>query len=113
MNPKVDKDDLFLFVDVSRCVGCYTCEVACEQEYGTKRIKVVDVGPVNKEDGSTAMESIVFTTDACDLCSHNEIREAPTACVKACPTGALSVKKTEEAVAALKVKNLQICNYKK
>ena len=69
---------LALLIDLERCTGCKSCEVACKQEHrlgpGEYRNKVVWTSGV--EDAGLA-----FLTLTCQHC------ERP-ACVRACPTGA-------------------------
>ena len=113
MSEKFKTNSLFLFLDVSRCVGCHTCEVACKQEYGSKRIEVRDIGPVLVEGGNPAMEAVIFTFDTCDICTGKEIQGAPTACIKACPTDALFVTGEKEAIESLTKPNVNLCNHEK
>lgn len=39
----------FIYVDVKRCIGCHSCELACKQEnnipVGSKWIEVIEKGP--------------------------------------------------------------------
>lgn len=101
-----------LFFDAGRCVGCFTCEVACKQEnnlpVGPRWIRVVQIGPRRKEGKIITSFSLV----RCRHCSHPPCREACPVraidrtrngvvlidqelcigcceCVEACPFGAL------------------------
>ncbi len=98
--------------DAARCVGCFTCEVACKQEnnlpVGPRWVRVMQVGPRKRD------EQIVthFSLIRCRHCSHPPCKEACSAkaihrtengvvlinqelcigcreCVEACPFGAL------------------------
>ena len=85
-------------VDVNRCVGCYTCEVACKQVYNEKRIILWDYGPVEIENQEKKLLSIPQATDSCDLCRNEEYGKNSPICVQACPTNALSVNSTKQLV---------------
>jgi Fe-S-cluster-containing dehydrogenase component len=63
-------DEMILFIDYSRCIGCETCESACRFIHGTPRIN---------------MTRTVGGIMAPVYCRHCE----NAACVKACPRGAL------------------------
>lgn len=70
-----------MVLDLSRCVGCYACSVACKVENGTP--PVVWYAPVyEKEVGHYPNAKRMFIPA---LCNHCE--DAP--CLKACPTGAI------------------------
>lgn len=70
-----------LVIDLDRCIGCYSCEVACKQEndvaLGNYYGKVLTVGPLGKFPDVQQY----FLPTVCQECS-----DAP--CVKVCPTGA-------------------------
>jgi Fe-S-cluster-containing dehydrogenase component len=71
-----------LLTDASRCIGCCTCQAACEIEHdlpeGTRTVKVMQLGPFEQGDGLT-MSFLPAT------CCHCEL----PACVAACPSGAM------------------------
>lgn len=75
------KKDL-LMVDSSRCIGCYSCEVACKLEHdlpaGPHPVKVIQIGPLEGENGLLMR----YETVTCFHCDR-------PACVSACPTGAM------------------------
>ncbi|MEE0705062.1 4Fe-4S dicluster domain-containing protein [uncultured Adlercreutzia sp.] len=70
-----------LVVDLDRCSGCFSCEVACKMEngiaLGSYYNKVLTVGPF----GEFPKLSQYFLPVACQQCE-----DAP--CVSVCPTGA-------------------------
>lgn len=70
-----------LLVDLERCIGCYSCVVACKQEngvpVGSNWIRVDEIGPF----GEFPNIQGYFLPHGCMQC------EDP-ACVDACPTGA-------------------------
>ncbi len=61
-----------LFVNLDRCFGCFTCEVACQQEHrlpaGEKWIRMFTVGPT-EVDGELVMDFVPLASDKCDLCA--------------------------------------------
>jgi len=71
-----------LLVDSSRCIGCFSCEVACKLEHdlpaGPRMFKVIQIGPVENGD-DLLMNFMAVTCLHCDR----------PACVLACPTGAM------------------------
>lgn len=70
-----------MVIDLTRCVGCYACSVACKVENGTP--PGVWFSPVfEKEVGKYPTVRRLFVPTLCNHC-----RDAP--CVTACPTGAL------------------------
>lgn len=74
-----------MVLDLSRCVGCYACTVACKVENGTP--PGVWFAPVyEKEIGTYPAVKRIFVPALCNHC-----KEAP--CMKACPTGAIHKRK--------------------
>jgi len=100
----------FLVENIDRCVGCYTCEVACQQEHGEKRIRLLTIGPAIGPTGETSMEQIVLATDACDLCSELACKGIAPACVRACPTHALAAASETSAVRLLHKGRHHVCS---
>lgn len=70
-----------MVIDLDRCIGCYSCEVACKMENGVDLgvyfNKVLTVGPT----GTVPDVEMYFLPAVCQECEG-----AP--CVKVCPTGA-------------------------
>ncbi len=75
--------DHTLYVDLDRCFGCFTCEVACKQEHdipvGPRWIRVVQVGP-NEISGGLQLD---FHPVMCKQCEDPE-------CADVCPEDAIS-----------------------
>jgi len=75
-------DQVAMFVDLERCIGCFGCEVSCKLEHdlpvGPRRMRVMQVGP--KEAGGKLMTLYLPMN-----CMHCE----KPACVEVCPTGAM------------------------
>ncbi len=77
MSPRV-----FMVIDLDRCWGCRTCEVACKQELG------LGVGPRPmkvEETGARIMESALHRDFIPTLCQHCD----QPACQAACPVDAI------------------------
>ena len=76
-------EDRVFLIDVDRCVGCYTCEVACKQENGldlpSRWCLVTRVGP-RKTRGGMSMD---FVTGVCLHCDQ-------PLCADVCPAGAIT-----------------------
>ncbi len=79
----IPPDHVTMFVDLKRCIGCFSCETSCKLEHdlpvGPRFIRVMQVGP-KKVGKHTKM---LFYPMACFHCG-----QAP--CVPPCPTGAIS-----------------------
>lgn len=77
---------LALLVDLERCIGCKSCEVACKQEHGLGpgeyRNRVVWLGDHNRP-------ALDFLTVACQHC------ERP-ACLRACPVNPKAITKDSD-----------------
>lgn len=69
-------------IDLSRCIGCRSCEVSCIMEMNTgPDLRFRRVLPV--ESGSFPNNSRLFVTMSCFHCAH-------PACMRACPVGAIT-----------------------
>jgi Fe-S-cluster-containing dehydrogenase component len=70
-----------LVIDLDRCIGCKSCEVACKQEnevvLGSAWNKVITRGPT----GTYPDIEMYYFPAVCQQCEKPE-------CVKVCPTGA-------------------------
>ena len=79
-----------LWVDSSRCIGCFSCEVACQMEHdlppGPRPIRVMQIGPLEHRDGLL----MTFQPAACQHCTQ-------PACAAACPRGAMQ-KRADDIV---------------
>ncbi|MBI2372184.1 MAG: 4Fe-4S dicluster domain-containing protein [Deltaproteobacteria bacterium] len=77
-----------MVIDLTRCVGCYACTMACKVENGTP--PGIWYAPVyEKELGHYPTVKRLFIPALCNHC-----HDAP--CVKACPSGAL--RKREDGI---------------
>ncbi|HEY49774.1 MAG TPA: 4Fe-4S dicluster domain-containing protein [Dehalococcoidia bacterium] len=87
-------EDLAMLVDVSKCIGCWWCYVACKQYNGlpeTATPKPDDPPPLAPDTWTTLFtkkqgNTWKFRKQACMHCTD-------AACVNVCPTGALSHNK--------------------
>ena len=72
---------LTMIIDLQRCIGCYSCNIACKQENGVapgvNRNEIFTVGPFGEYPDVKAY----FLPRPCMHCEN-------AACVNACPTGA-------------------------
>ena len=98
-----------ILADLERCVGCYTCEVACEQENShapeTPWIRVSTIGP-KMVNGQLRMDYLPMISDRCIFPAHGL---APP-CVANCPTKALKICATATMLDDLgSGKRYQIC----
>lgn len=77
---------LALMIDLERCIGCKSCEVACKQEHGLGpgeyRNKVVWLG-------DPARPALDFLTVSCQHCDR-------PACLRACPVNPKAITKDPE-----------------
>lgn len=79
------------YVDQTRCIGCYTCAVACKDWYD------IDAGPCNwmrvqtMEEGTFPDVFVAYLPSPCYHC-------AEPACIQACPVDAISKRQTDGIV---------------
>jgi anaerobic dimethyl sulfoxide reductase subunit B (iron-sulfur subunit) len=71
---------LGFYFDMNRCIGCYTCQIACKDKND------LEVGPVfrhvrNFEVGEYPEATVYHYSSSCNHCAN-------PACVAACPNGA-------------------------
>ncbi len=86
----IPPDHLSFFVDLSRCIGCFSCETSCKLEHdlpmGPRLMRVMQVGP--KRVGKH-LKTIYYPMN-CFMCGN-------AACVEACPTGAM-IKRAKDGI---------------
>lgn len=82
-----------IVTDLDSCTGCYSCELACKQEYnvpvGERWLRVISVGP-KELNGKTVMDFVPTYTAQCRLCGDRLHQGLLPACVEACPYEALA-----------------------
>ena len=82
---------LGFYFDQTRCIGCYTCSVACKDWYD------IDAGPVNWmrvqeiEDGNFPNIFVAYLVSPCYQCANPP-------CVLACPVKAITKRKSDGIV---------------
>ena len=76
-----------LLIDYEYCTGCFTCQVACAQEYhrpkemvGIQVIETIQMLP----NGKPYLSFIPFPTELCSLCASRTSKGLEPACVKHC-----------------------------
>ena len=69
-----------MVIDLHRCIGCYSCVLACRQEHFVPRGIYFNRVLITEEGKCPTVQKIILPV----LCNH--CKEA--ACVKVCPTGA-------------------------
>lgn len=76
-----------LLIDYEYCTGCFTCQVACAQEYrrpkeqvGMQVIESITMLPDNRP----YLTYIPFPTELCSLCVGRTSKGLEPACVKHC-----------------------------
>jgi len=104
---EAETDTFALVVNTTRCVGCHTCELACLQEHGQKRIRVHTIGP--KQTQKPVLEAFVDMLDSCDLCAERARKGEEPACVSACPTNALEIVTVEDLIPLIHSVEHHIC----
>ena len=89
-----------LIIQYEFCTGCHSCEVACKKELdlpkGQFGIKLLEYGPVKKEDGRWDYFFIPAPTDLCDLCSERVEAGKIPACVHNCQSKVMEFGDVEE-----------------
>ena len=88
-----------LLLDYEYCTGCYTCQIACAQEYnwpagmgGIRVIEMVQNMPSNK----AYLAYLPFPTELCTLCAHRTREGLEPACVKHCMARCMKYGPVEE-----------------
>ena len=88
-----------LLIDYEYCTGCYTCQVACTQEYrwpagmgGMQVIETVQQLP----SGKAYLAFIPVPTKLCTLCAHRTRKGLEPACVKHCMARCMKYGPIEE-----------------
>ncbi|RDB61396.1 4Fe-4S ferredoxin [Gordonibacter sp. 28C] len=93
-----------LVIDLDRCIGCYSCAVACKTEndipLGTYWSKVVEMGPTVNDRGK---KETYWLPVQCQQCEN-----AP--CVHVCPTGA-SYRDKESGIVLIDKEKCIGCKY--
>ena len=83
---------IHIIVDISKCVGCYNCMVACKDEHvGNCWLPYTDeqqkhdqrwIGPVKHERGIAPYTEMFFITKLCQHCKNAPCEKAAPGCVE-------------------------------
>ncbi len=84
-------DQFGFYVDTSRCIKCWACEIACKQWNGIKAGTIARRWLVETDTGTFPDANRLFVSTACNHC------EQP-ACVEQCPVGALTKREEDGLV---------------
>lgn len=89
-----------ILINYNYCVGCHTCEVACQkvkhldpQTYG---IKIHEIGPDEVAQDVWQMDYLPVVTDRCDRCQERLERGKQPLCVQSCFTNCMEIGPVEE-----------------
>lgn len=85
-NDAIGKIDHTIKINISKCVGCKTCMVACP-------IGAIDLSPISNIDKDKLCFRGNMVANKCDLCIDTE--DGP-ACAKVCPTKAFRIIKEDD-----------------
>lgn len=92
----ITQDDKGVFIDTEKCMGCKSCMTACP--FGA-----IDMVPVAGKLQADGCEKVV--ANKCDLCTG--LPGGP-ACVRVCPTAALTLVKEETLEEKVEEKRLEV-----
>ena len=99
-----------LLIDYNYCIGCHTCEVACQAEHGyeaTKMgIKIMQIGPfaLDPQEKKWQYEFVPLVNDFCDGCADRVARGKKPTCVHHCETACLKYGDWNELAAEARPK---------
>jgi len=100
----VKKPEHGLLIDYEYCTGCYSCQVACCQEYGWEAgmsgmqvIESVQKMPHDK----AYLTFLPFPTELCILCSPRTRKGLQPACVQHCMANVIKWGPLEELAKGL------------
>ena len=94
-----EKQRYGLLIDYEYCTGCYTCQVACAQEYnwpagmgGMRVIEMVQQLPKDK----VYLAYLPFPTELCVLCTPRTKKGLQPACVQHCMANVITWGRLED-----------------
>lgn len=89
-----------MLINYGYCVGCHTCEVACQKHLGldpnTYGIKIHEIGPDEIRADEWQYDYIPVITDRCDRCQDRFDAGKLPLCVQSCFTDVMAVGPLEE-----------------
>ena len=88
-----------LLIDYEYCTGCYTCQIACCQEYGWEAgmsgMNVIEqVQKLPK--GKAYLTYFTFPTELCILCAPRTKKGLQPACVQHCMANCMKYGRVED-----------------
>ena len=96
-----------LLIDYEYCTGCYTCQVACAQEYkwpaGMSGIRVTEIVQQLPNDRAY-LTYLPFPTELCILCAPRTREGLQPACVQHCMASCMEYGKITELAEKMKQK---------
>lgn len=100
-----------LMFDNEYCTGCHSCEIACrnhlELPLGQWGIKLLEMGPWRKEDGSWEGKFVPVPTTLCDMCEDRVARGEEPSCVLHCLSKSIEFGTLEELAAKMDERGAQ------
>lgn len=92
-----------LLLNYRWCTGCHSCEVACkakndltEEQYG---IKLEQVGPFQKANGTWEYTYFPLLTHQCNLCADRMAEGKLPMCVQTCQANCIQILDAVDAAA--------------
>ena len=89
-----------LMIDNEYCTGCHTCEIACRNELGLPQgqwgIKLLEMGPWRKTDGTWEGKYVPVPTTSCNLCEGRVAAGGEPSCALHCLANAIEYGTLEE-----------------
>lgn len=102
-----------LLIDVQYCTGCRSCEIACRNEnslgadeYG---IKISQIGPFERANGSFVWNYYANVTQLCSLCAARCGEGEKAACELNCLAQVIERGPIEELTEKLQAKGKMAC----
>ena len=92
-------------IDVDRCVGCQSCEIACKMEHNRPPDEWgIQVQKVEPEIAGGKLYYFPFPTDNCNLCSQRRAQGLLPSCVQHCWAGVIKFGTIEDLARYMKEK---------
>ncbi len=100
-----------LMIDNEYCTGCHSCEIACRNELGLPLgqwgIKLLEMGPWRKIDGTWEGKYVPVPTTSCNLCEDRVAAGGEPSCALHCLANAIEYGTLEELAAKMSERGAQ------
>lgn len=100
-----------LLIQYEYCTGCHTCEIACRNELGLPMgqwgIKLLEMGPWKKLDGSWEGKYVPVLTTYCTMCDERVAAGGQPSCVQHCLAKAIEYGTVEELAKKMEERGAQ------